>query len=114
MQLSHAGRQSPNVLGGRRPFAPPLSPSAIALGSGKKNKGFLSSLFHRLLFQVPQEMSLANIDDVVEGFVRGAKLAALTGFDGVQLHAAHGCECFILSKQLSVIISKLMRCRKGI
>jgi 2,4-dienoyl-CoA reductase-like NADH-dependent reductase (Old Yellow Enzyme family) len=96
MQLSHAGRQSPNVLGGRRPFDPPLSPSTIALGSGKRDKDFLSDLFHRLLFQTPQSMSLANIEDVVEAFVRGAKLAALSGFDGVQLHAAHGCGYFFL------------------
>jgi 2,4-dienoyl-CoA reductase-like NADH-dependent reductase (Old Yellow Enzyme family) len=41
-------------------------------------------------------MSLENIDDVVEAFVRGAKLAVLAGFDGVQLHAAHGCGCFPL------------------
>jgi 2,4-dienoyl-CoA reductase-like NADH-dependent reductase (Old Yellow Enzyme family) len=39
-------------------------------------------------------MSLADIDDAVEAFVRGAKLAKLAGFDGIQLHAAHGCECF--------------------
>src|ERR1700691_625273 len=94
MQLSHAGRQSPNVLGGRAPFVPAFSPSPIALGTGKKDEGIISGLFHRLLFQTPQEMSLADIDDAVEAFVRGAKLAKLAGFDGIQLHAAHGCECF--------------------
>lgn len=99
MQLSHAGRQSPNILGGRTPFAPPLSPSPIVLGSGKKSQGFFSGLFHWLLFQVPQEMSLGHIDDVVQAFTRGAELAALAGFDGVQLHAAHGCECIPLPRQ---------------
>jgi hypothetical protein len=101
MQLSHAGRQSPNILGGRSPFAPPLSSSPIALGSGNKGRGFMSGLIYRLLFQVPQEMSLANIDDVVEAFTRGAKLAALAGFDGIQLHAAHGCGYLPLYMRLS-------------
>ncbi|KAJ7067686.1 hypothetical protein B0H15DRAFT_871985 [Mycena belliarum] len=90
MQLSHAGRQSPNILGGRLPFVAPLGPSSIRLGSSLTNHGFISDLLHRLLFQVPQAMSSADIDDVVEAFVRGAKLAAQTGFDGVELHAAHG------------------------
>lgn len=92
VQLSHGGRQSPNVLGGRSLFCPPFAPSAVALGTSKKNEDIVSSLIQNLLFQAPQEMSLKDIDAVVAGFVRGAKLAALAGFDGVQLHAAHGCK----------------------
>ncbi|KAJ7765270.1 hypothetical protein B0H16DRAFT_1367650 [Mycena metata] len=90
MQLSHAGRQSPNILGGRFPFTRPLGPSSIRLGSSLKHKGILSNLLHRIMFQIPRSMSLADIDDVVNAFVRGAKLAAQTGYDGVELHAAHG------------------------
>lgn len=91
MQLSHAGRQSPRILGGRF-SAPPLAPSAVALGSGRNEESLISDLFHRLLFQKPREMSLADINTVTAAFVRGAKLAVLAGFDGIQLHAAHGCE----------------------
>ncbi|KAJ7701075.1 hypothetical protein B0H17DRAFT_1045919 [Mycena rosella] len=90
MQLSHAGRQSPNLLGGRFPFAAPLAPSSIRLGSSLKNNGLISDLLHRFIFQVPRAMSPADIDDVVESFVRGVKVAARTGYDGVELHAAHG------------------------
>ncbi|KAF7325583.1 hypothetical protein MKEN_00407900 [Mycena kentingensis (nom. inval.)] len=86
MQLSHAGRQSPNMLGGRAPFAPPWAPSAVRVGAS----GFLSSLLHRLMFQTPLEMSLRDIDTVVDAFVHGARVAAAAGFDGVELHAAHG------------------------
>ncbi|KAG5642729.1 hypothetical protein DXG03_002274 [Asterophora parasitica] len=35
-------------------------------------------------------MSLNDIDNVVEAFVKGARVASKSGFDGVQLHAAHG------------------------
>lgn len=92
MQLSHAGRQSPNFLGGRAPFERPLAPSAIALGSANRGRNLVSDIFHWFLFQTPQAMSGQDIDDVVDSFVRGAKLALLSGFDGVQLHAAHGCK----------------------
>ncbi|KAJ7119945.1 hypothetical protein C8R43DRAFT_1035210 [Mycena crocata] len=90
MQLSHAGRQSPNILGARMPFMPPLGPSGVRLGSSLKDAGILSDLLHRFVFQIPRAMSLADIDDVVDAFVRGAKLAAHTGYDGIELHAAHG------------------------
>ncbi|KAJ7193504.1 hypothetical protein GGX14DRAFT_588396 [Mycena pura] len=90
MQLSHAGRQSPNILGGRFPFAPPLGPSEIRVGASLKHQGILSALLHRMMFQIPQAMSVADIDEVVDAFVRGARVAARTGFDGVELHAAHG------------------------
>lgn len=90
MQLSHAGRQSTNLIGGRFPFQPPCAPSAIRVKA--KGMGWLSDTLHALAFQTPRPMSLADIDEVVEAFVRGARVAYMSGFDGVQLHAAHGCE----------------------
>ncbi|KAJ6615132.1 hypothetical protein B0H10DRAFT_1801780 [Mycena sp. CBHHK59/15] len=90
MQLSHAGRQSPNILGGRLPFSRPLAPSSVRLGSSLKNNGLLSDLLHRIMFQVPNPMSVADINEVVDAFARGAKLAVLASYDGVELHVAHG------------------------
>ncbi|CAK5261978.1 unnamed protein product [Mycena citricolor] len=51
-------------------------------------------------------MSLDDIDKVVDEFVRGAKLAVDTGFDGVELHAAHGylLAQFMSSKVCSGVI----------
>jgi len=89
MQLSHAGRQSCNVIGGRQLNEPPLAPSPLRV-TGNKG-GLLSNLLFRSLFQTPKEMTLDDIDDVVQSFVRGAVLAWKSGFDGVQLHVAHGC-----------------------
>jgi 2,4-dienoyl-CoA reductase-like NADH-dependent reductase (Old Yellow Enzyme family) len=90
MQLNHAGRQSSNIIGGRPPFASPLAPSALRFE--QKSQGLLSNLFHRLLFQTPRAMSSSDIDSVLSDFVRGALLALKSGFDGVQLHVAHGCK----------------------
>ncbi|KAJ3863092.1 hypothetical protein EV359DRAFT_43788 [Lentinula novae-zelandiae] len=92
MQLSHAGRQSSNILGGRLPFVSPLGPSAVRFGHSKRSEGVISNIFHRLLFQTPKAMSSADIDNVVSEFVRGASLALQSDFDGVQLHVAHGSQ----------------------
>ncbi len=91
MQLSHAGRQSANFIGGRWPFAPPRAPSPVRVGSSS-SAGFLVDVFHWLCFQTPDPLTVAEIDDVVEAFVRGAHVAVQSGFDGIELHAAHGCE----------------------
>ncbi|KLO14392.1 FMN-linked oxidoreductase [Schizopora paradoxa] len=99
MQLSHAGRQSTNFIGGRMPFVPPLAPSSIRLGSTSKD-GYIARVLYRILFQTPRAMSKTDIEDVVACFVRGARLASESGFNGVQLHAAHGylISQFILRK----------------
>ncbi|KZV66475.1 FMN-linked oxidoreductase [Peniophora sp. CONT] len=98
MQISHAGRQSPNILGGRSLFSPAVAPSAIALG-GHSRDGWLARLLYRTLFPTPRELSSSEINRVIERFIHGAKLAAAADFDGVELHAAHG---YLLSEFLSV------------
>ena len=52
----------------------------------------LSGILHRLVFLTPREMAQGDIDHVVDAFVKGAQLAAKSGFDGIEIHAAHGCE----------------------
>ncbi|KAH8113757.1 FMN-linked oxidoreductase [Phellopilus nigrolimitatus] len=93
MQLNHSGRQSPNIIGGRWPyFQPPLSASATRVGaSATRKENLLSRVAYALLFQTARAMSVEDIADVVGGFVRGARLALASGFDGIQIHAAHGC-----------------------
>ncbi|KAI0941964.1 hypothetical protein AcV7_002517 [Taiwanofungus camphoratus] len=99
MQLSHAGRQSPNILGGRLPFAKPMAPSAIPVGrAGIASTISLSYILHAIFFQVPHPMSESDIKEVVDAFVQGALLAARSGFDGVELHAAHG---YLISQFIS-------------
>ena len=97
MQLNHPGRQSSNFIGGRGLFKAPLAPSAVRVGGGGRQLGFMSSAIHALMFQTPRPMSHVDIDEMIQAFVRGAKVAHLSGFDGIQLHVAHGCEFHHLS-----------------
>ena len=61
----------------------------------------------RLFFQIcdgrRNELSNAEIEDVIEQFGRCAKLCELSGCDGIQLHAAHG---YLLSRFLSPATNK--------
>ncbi|KAF8974330.1 hypothetical protein BDZ97DRAFT_1751158 [Flammula alnicola] len=95
MQLNHAGRQSSNFIGGRLPFHAPLAPSSIRVGSGDT---FMSKIVNSIMFQTPKSMSKDDVLSVIDRFVEGAILAHRTGFDGVQLHVAHG---YLLSQFLS-------------
>ncbi|KAF9225838.1 FMN-linked oxidoreductase [Gyrodon lividus] len=100
MQLSHVGRQSPNFIGGRNIGVPPLAPSPIPVGSNKRvpsHDGATSLEANatphpllRALFQVPREMTVDDIGQVQQAFIRGALAALGAGFDGVQVHCAHG------------------------
>ena len=95
MQLNHPGRQSSNFIGGRGLFKPPLAPSAVRLGG--KQLGFMSSVIHALIFQTPKPMSHIDITEMIQAFVKGAQVAHQSGFDGIQLHVAHGCTLYLLS-----------------
>lgn len=113
MQISHPGRQSPIVVGGRSPFVPPKAPSPVRVGSvaqksavrpevnfsssirsteegPAKDMPWTTALSLRTLFQIPQEMTIDDIRDVQQGFLRAALAASKAGFDGIQLHCAHG------------------------
>lgn len=89
MQLSHAGRQSPRIIGGRYPWIAPLAPSANPM---TPREGLLSRFVFSLLFQTPHAASTQDIDRLAEAFLHAAVVACRAGFDGIQLHASHGCE----------------------
>lgn len=82
VQLNHPGRQTPAVMN-----PTPLAPSAVPV-PGMVGAGC----------GVPQEMTEAQIDNVIERFARAAVIARECGFTGVQLHAAHG---YLVSQFLS-------------
>lgn len=85
MQLNHAGRQTPRFIN-RRPVAPSVVPAVKAMKS----------------FAVPRALELSEIASIVESFARAAALAERAGFDGVEVHAAHG---YLLSQFLSPLLN---------
>ncbi|CAJ0548424.1 Ff.00g020370.m01.CDS01 [Fusarium sp. VM40] len=95
VQISHPGRQSPAGAGTRGFFEKTLAPSAVPLRLGK---GLFSAVVSALLFGTPRAMTIAEILDVQDRFVKTAVLAAEAGFDGIELHAAHG---YLLSQFLT-------------
>ena len=83
LQLAHAGGEAPQELTGLAP----ISPSPMTNEKGKQSR----------------EMSDADIKATVAAFAAAAARAKQAGFDGVQLHAAHG---YLLSQFLSGYFNK--------
>jgi len=88
MQINHPGRQVYAAMGGQV-----LSPSDIALDMGKHSK----------LFTKPLPMTESEIQALIQRFVITASRAVEAGFNGVQIHAAHG---YLLSQFLSPLTNK--------
>lgn len=82
LQLQHGGRQAnADVIGER-----PLSPSAVSLAGGSQ----------------PTKMTGQQIRETIEAFGEGARRAKEAGFDGVEVHMAHGyLGCSFLSPLLN-------------
>jgi len=106
MQLSHAGRQSPRLLGGRPLLKEAVAPSAVAM---QPREGIISGAFHRILFPTPREMTNEEISGLIEAFIRGALVAHETGFDGIQIHCSHGCGCICFRSLIELIESSVMQ-----
>lgn len=84
---------------GRSVFKPAHAPSAVPLNPGKN---VFEQVMGRAMFGTPKEMSLVDINNTVEAFVQGARVAHEAGFEGVQLHMSHG---YLLSQFLSPNVS---------
>ena len=82
MQLNHPGRQVPKFLNDES-----VAPSAVGFGADLE-----------AFFAVPRELSGGEVGELVERFGESAALAESAGFDGVQIHGAHG---YLVSQFLS-------------
>lgn len=87
VQLSHPGRQCPKGLNKETvaPSAVPFSPMLATM------------------FGMPRELGHEEILGIIQRFATAAKICEKAGFEGVQLHGAHG---YLISQFLSPITNK--------
>ncbi|WP_332606005.1 NADH:flavin oxidoreductase/NADH oxidase family protein [Acinetobacter sp. ESBL14] len=87
IQLSHPGRQCPKGLNKETvaPSAVPFSPMLAAM------------------FGTPRELKHDEILDIIQRFATAAAVCEKAGFEGVQLHGAHG---YLISQFLSPLTNK--------
>lgn len=79
LQITHGGRQTKPEISGSTPIAPsPVTDKSTGI--------------------TPREMSRAEIEDIIDCFGQAARRAKEAGFDGIEIHAAHG---YLLSEFLS-------------
>lgn len=83
-QLVHAGGQADLKASGRKPVAP----SAIKAAAFP---------------EIPQALTILEIEDITDAFARAAGRAREWGFDGVQIHGAHG---YLVSQFLSPLTNQ--------
>ncbi|KAL2074101.1 hypothetical protein VTL71DRAFT_7879 [Oculimacula yallundae] len=95
VQLAHPGRMTPTGAGTRSSNMPALCPSSIPV---KLSDKWFEKLVIQSLLGTPKAMTLPEIDQAVEDWKHGARVAKAAGFKGIQLHGAHG---FLLSQFLS-------------
>lgn len=85
-QINHPGRQAPRTLTPK-----PVAPSAVALDGSAG------------MFAEPRELTHEEIEDIIRRFATTAGILVRAGFDGVQIHGAHG---YLVSQFLSPLANQ--------
>lgn len=90
IQIAHAGRKAWSTPPEQRGFGPeqPIAPSAIPFDQG---------------WNIPHELTIPEIDQVVDSFRKAARRALAAGFDVVEIHGAHG---YLISEFLSPLANR--------
>ncbi len=93
-QISHAGAATMSDITGLEQ----LSASAV-----KMPKGSLTAPSGNLLMPSPKEMDKTDIKKITDSFKKAALRAKAAGFDGVEIHSAHG---YLLNQFYSPLTNK--------
>ncbi len=88
IQIHHVGRQGSSSITGHQPVAP----SPIPASDGMRPEG-----------EIPRELTPSEISAIVARFGEGAERARRAGFDGVEIHGAHG---YLISQFLSPLANR--------
>jgi 2,4-dienoyl-CoA reductase-like NADH-dependent reductase (Old Yellow Enzyme family)/NADPH-dependent 2,4-dienoyl-CoA reductase/sulfur reductase-like enzyme len=83
LQLVHCGRQGASKYTGEQPVAPSPIPS---IGG-----------------EIPRELSIREVEGIIEKFAEAAVRARKAGFDAVEIHGAHG---YLINQFLSPRVNK--------
>ncbi len=84
MQIHHGGRQAEQAFTGLQPVAPSPIPSSATS-------------------DIPKELTMGEIRDLVNRFAQAAARAKECGFDGVEIHGAHG---YLIHQFISFLSNK--------
>lgn len=87
-QINHAGSRAETEITG----CEPVGPSAIIHPNAGKGSLFVS-----------HELTKTEIEEIVSGFAQAARRAKAAGFDGVEIHSAHG---YLLNQFYSPLTNK--------
>lgn len=107
VQLSHGGLQSSGTVNASRwPWQPAVAPTSARPDTASNAGGiigFLGWLWARIMWPVPsrQIVDFDEWEDIVQMFVQAAITVEKAGYDGVQVHSAHG---YLLAEYLSPLV----------
>lgn len=86
MQINHAGGAASSEITGREVVAPSALPSPVSLGE-----------------ETPRALTADEIHDLALCYRAGARRAKTAGFDGIEIHSAHG---YLLNQFYSPVTNK--------
>ncbi len=84
LQINHAGRSTFKTIIGRKP----LAPSALTVARGD---------------EMTKELSIEEIEEIIEAYGEAARRTKAAGFDLVEIHGAHG---YLICQFLSPLVNR--------
>lgn len=107
VQLSHGGLQSSSTVNGSRwPWQPAVAPCSARPDTASSSNGVIGVLgwiWGRAMWPSPsrQIIDFDEWEDIVQRFINSARTVEKAGYDGVQIHSAHG---YLLAEYLSPLV----------